>query len=40
MDFTDGTTWFVAGLCLTILVAVAYFVILAIAALDERRRGI
>jgi hypothetical protein len=38
IDFTDGTTLFLAGLSVTVLVALAYFLIFAIARLVERRR--
>ena len=39
MDFTDGTTWFVAGLCATILIVALIGLVLVIGMRVERRHG-
>ncbi len=37
-DFTDGTTWFIAGLSTTVAVVLVLLAVIGIARLTERHR--
>jgi hypothetical protein len=38
LDFTEGTTWFIAGLGTTVAVILIFLAVIAVARLSERHR--